>query len=454
MATIGALDVPLTLNTAAFTAGTARARADLRSFQTQTNTALATMDRAFTRTSASAATLLARYARWGIILGTLNRAMRTAAETNTDAARSMAALQRAWDAWAQNAATVLTPVLNVTARILSNVAAINQQLLEGNASGAWRTFSEATSVAPTPELTERMRRIGVIPSNAEPRTGGIPFMSAMNIPDSIAVTPARTSALADLTAGDAMINAGLRSFTSTYDTGIQARLAAERAERGRLYQEGRALQDQASRAQQEALDEQAAAIADFHDRANAAWDDYWQRQAEAAQASADAAKAALMDFGSAAVMAFMRGGDAIGYFLDQLAATIIQTQILKPIIEGLNLGGGGFLASGAQFLLGGGFGFGGGYNAAADLYRASGGPVSAGRGYIVGEDGPEYFMPSSSGHIVPNGAMGGITVNVDARGSSLSRADVEVAVMRGVEAAVGISVGAVSKRQRNTGRRV
>ena len=49
--------------------------------------------------------------------------------------------------------------------------------------------------------------------------------------------------------------------------------------------------------------------------------------------------------------------------------------------------------------------------------RAEGGPVSSGRPYIVGEVGPELFVPSSSGSIVPNNAMGGgsnvysITVN-------------------------------------------
>ena len=48
---------------------------------------------------------------------------------------------------------------------------------------------------------------------------------------------------------------------------------------------------------------------------------------------------------------------------------------------------------------------------------AAGGPVSSGRPYIVGEVGPELFVPSSSGSIVPNDAMGGgsnvysITVN-------------------------------------------
>ena len=31
--------------------------------------------------------------------------------------------------------------------------------------------------------------------------------------------------------------------------------------------------------------------------------------------------------------------------------------------------------------------------------RATGGPVSGGRGYVVGENGPELFVPSSGGRI-------------------------------------------------------
>jgi len=51
-------------------------------------------------------------------------------------------------------------------------------------------------------------------------------------------------------------------------------------------------------------------------------------------------------------------------------------------------------------------------------FRAEGGPVGAGGAYMVGEKGPELFVPHSSGSIVPNGAMGssggsagGVTVN-------------------------------------------
>lgn len=39
-------------------------------------------------------------------------------------------------------------------------------------------------------------------------------------------------------------------------------------------------------------------------------------------------------------------------------------------------------------------------------FRAAGGPVTAGRPYIVGEQGPEMFVPSTSGTIIPSGSMG------------------------------------------------
>ena len=53
--------------------------------------------------------------------------------------------------------------------------------------------------------------------------------------------------------------------------------------------------------------------------------------------------------------------------------------------------------------------------------KAAGGPVSGGSPYIVGEKGPELFVPNSHGSIVPNDQMGGanIVVNVDASGSSV-----------------------------------
>ena len=43
---------------------------------------------------------------------------------------------------------------------------------------------------------------------------------------------------------------------------------------------------------------------------------------------------------------------------------------------------------------------------------AVGGPASAGRPYIVGERGPELFVPGSNGNVVPNNAMGGNTYQI------------------------------------------
>jgi hypothetical protein len=45
--------------------------------------------------------------------------------------------------------------------------------------------------------------------------------------------------------------------------------------------------------------------------------------------------------------------------------------------------------------------------------RAEGGPVSSGMPYLVGEKGPELFMPSFSGSIIPNNKLGsGININI------------------------------------------
>ena len=55
--------------------------------------------------------------------------------------------------------------------------------------------------------------------------------------------------------------------------------------------------------------------------------------------------------------------------------------------------------------------------------RRFGGPVSAGSGYLVGEDGAELFMPNSSGRIIPNNKMGGVNITVN----NYSDSEVDVA---------------------------
>ena len=65
--------------------------------------------------------------------------------------------------------------------------------------------------------------------------------------------------------------------------------------------------------------------------------------------------------------------------------------------------------------------------------RASGGPVAAGRSYLVGERGPELFTPAGHGAIAPTGSFGGrtsVTVNVTARDAqSFLRSEGQIAAM-------------------------
>jgi len=83
------------------------------------------------------------------------------------------------------------------------------------------------------------------------------------------------------------------------------------------------------------------------------------------------------------------------------------------IISGMMGGGGGggslfgTVAKGLlSFIPGGGF--------LSGLFRASGGPVTGGKSYMVGENGPEMFTPSGNGRIARNNGDsggGGLTVN-------------------------------------------
>jgi tape measure domain-containing protein len=108
-------------------------------------------------------------------------------------------------------------------------------------------------------------------------------------------------------------------------------------------------------------------------------------------------------------------GESLTGVLKQMARIILQQQ-LSNALGGFNLFGGG--GGGA----GGGFGvtpatsgldFSGAF--------ANGGRPAVGKAALVGERGPELFVPDRAGTIVPNGAMGGanVTVNVDASGSSV-----------------------------------
>jgi uncharacterized coiled-coil DUF342 family protein len=84
--------------------------------------------------------------------------------------------------------------------------------------------------------------------------------------------------------------------------------------------------------------------------------------------------------------------------------------------------------------------------------RAFGGSVAGNTPYMVGERGPELFVPGGNGTIIPNGNMRGgggggspISINVDARGSS-DPAAVRAQVQQGIlEAAPAIIAAAESR---------
>jgi len=105
-----------------------------------------------------------------------------------------------------------------------------------------------------------------------------------------------------------------------------------------------------------------------------------------------------------------------------------------PQASDFNLSGfGGFASNASSGTAGFGLGAGG------ILGFADGGRPPVGRPSIVGERGPELFVPGASGTIIPNHAMGSsnVTVNVDASGSSVE-GDAEQSKQLGK--AIGIAV--------------
>ncbi|MGL4640529.1 MAG: tape measure protein [Shewanella sp.] len=163
---------------------------------------------------------------------------------------------------------------------------------------------------------------------------------------------------------------------------------------------------------------------------------------------------ALKDLNSELADAIVYGGDLGDVledsgkrFLAQLLEMTIQLLVIKPLLEsiGNSFGGGGGLLSS----IGG-------------LFRASGGPVTKGQPYVVGEAGRELFVPSTSGTIVPNGRLsasgskGGTSIiqlqlsgDIDARMISVAQ-DVSIQVTKA--SAPSIIDASVSETFRRSGR--
>lgn len=115
--------------------------------------------------------------------------------------------------------------------------------------------------------------------------------------------------------------------------------------------------------------------------------------------------------------------DVFKNLLKQIASLILELGVIEPMMDKIRVamggkakGGGGIdwgsmlssLFGSGSSSGGGGFGTGSSFgNADFGGYLAEGGPASAGTPYIVGERGPELFVPRTAGAVVPNHALGG-----------------------------------------------
>lgn len=109
------------------------------------------------------------------------------------------------------------------------------------------------------------------------------------------------------------------------------------------------------------------------------------------------------------VLAGERLGDTLRSLGQSLLSIGVREFLTKPFSEFLSTGlkSGDFLGMLAGLFGGssGGGGGGGGFTGISLPGRASGGPVVAGKAYMVGEVGPELFVPKSNGTIVPNNRL-------------------------------------------------
>lgn len=175
---------------------------------------------------------------------------------------------------------------------------------------------------------------------------------------------------------------------------LQAEAAARQLGIDLLSDEGAAVED--AIAMREKFAAQIAALDDAGDSAFSGL----QSDIEGLSSSMSDAFARMVTEGE---ITFKALGDA---FLQQFISRAVEGLIFSPIFKALG-GGGGIL----------GAAFGGG--------KAAGGTVTAGTPYVVGEKGPEVFVPRGSGTIVPNHALstprlssapqaatGGVQINV------------------------------------------
>ena len=134
----------------------------------------------------------------------------------------------------------------------------------------------------------------------------------------------------------------------------------------------------------------------------------------------------------------IKGGQSLGQSMTNILGSIAD----KAMDVALNMALWG--SSGTGGMLGGLF--------TGIFGSAQGGTIGRGNPRIVGERGPEIFIPHSSGEVVPNHRLGGgsnVTVNVDAKGNSQVEGDEEKAKQLG--SAISAAVQAELVKQKMPG---
>lgn len=147
-----------------------------------------------------------------------------------------------------------------------------------------------------------------------------------------------------------------------------------------------------------------------HDEYAEAANQAWERVNKTQKQTDDIARDLGLTFESAFEDAIVRGEKlrgVLGGIARDLARVILRQTVTTPLL--------GMISGGISSLFGGttvpiaGDPTGG----LGPKFLAEGGPAVAGRPYVVGEDGPELFVPHTSGTVVPNGQAPGSNVIVN-----------------------------------------
>jgi hypothetical protein len=139
-------------------------------------------------------------------------------------------------------------------------------------------------------------------------------------------------------------------------------------------------------------------------------------------------------------------GDAMRDLMNQVARMMLNRVFMQLLLgspSGVSATQGGPLGGVLGSILGSA-------GSAFDGFRASGGPVSAGRSYIVGERGPELFTPLTAGEIIPGDAIGG---RGDVKVTIINTiADADVSARRTSEEDLEITVRGLVRDELGSGR--